>query len=1195
MNKTTKAALALVLALVSGVSQAETQTRTVSYEYNAQGRLTKELVEPDVANDCMQAVYGHDGLGNRTTTSVAACVGASGYAMSSAATTRTTTTSFDANGRFPVSATNPLGHAETQVLEPKLGTVTSLTGPNNLTTTWQYDAFGRKARETRADGTYTSWTYKLCTESGANCPASVGPGVPVWMLIEQSYAVNNAINSPEKRQFHDRLNRAIRVQTQGFNAQAVVEDAEYNSQGLVARRSTPYFVASASPVWTSFSYDSLGRVTQKSRPDPVASGGVAVTTYGYNGSITTTTNAKTQVKTVTTGARGKINQVIDAKGSVISYGWDAFDQLTQVNAAGSITTLGYNKRGQKVSMLDPAMGSWVYAYNAFGELVWQRDSLNQVSTVTYDTLGRMTQRSEPDLVSNWNYDKKFDATSCGKGIGKLCEATANNGYRRIHTYDALGRPSVTATVLDNPSAPATVTEAFDANTGRLISKTWPTGYQASYTYNSFGYLQAVTGGGTNGFIETVSYTVQSMNALGQVTQWLSGNQVITANNYDATTHRLAGIQATRTGQATGNVLNHAYTWDAVGNLASRIDNTPGVATQESFSYDVVNRLTLATIVAPGVSPSMTEVMYDDRDNITYKSDVGRYWYDAARTNRMTQVTLETAPGAQVTLAGTRALSYAFDDTKPGAQNVNGTTVGNGNLEYTVSHDTVNSLHTVRSETYTSFNMPQQFVWGNFITSTTSTADRTLTFVYSPEHQRIKQTVALSGNGTSAYKAGSTWYLNGVDSLGLSYEKEVTDSGMTEHKHYVTAGGQVFALYVTRSGSIGTQTTSTTSYLHNDHLGSAAAITDQTGAVAERLAYDPWGKRRNPTGQNDITDSITGKRTDRGYSMHEHLDEVGIIHMNGRLYDPLIGRFMSPDDIIPNPTDLKAFNRYSYVSNNPLRLVDPTGHLEEQPTSPDGGGPIEGAGDWGPGPPEYSDQISTELSYPEWVKERENGGSTNQSSENPPGTGRGNDTGLLGEGGTGRGAVTGIADGNGNVVKTIETIGKADPNTIYCTGGCYWAQEQSYLVAMGPFVRGGAIVQAALQMLWARLLMAAGSPVGQAVTQVAAAQTGLSMVGRNYGTLGTVVSTLPVNVKGIATSHFIQQMETRGVTATQVVDAIQRPVAILQQAGGTHLMIGQEAAVAVNAGGGLVTTYSRSHYDANVLQVLRDVAISQIPI
>lgn len=57
-------------------------------------------------------------------------------------------------------------------------------------------------------------------------------------------------------------------------------------------------------------------------------------------------------------------------------------------------------------------------------------------------------------------------------------------------------------------------------------------------------------------------------------------------------------------------------------------------------------------------PSTTEVRYDARGNITYKSDVGRFWYDAARPNRMTAVTLETAPGAIQPLTGTRALNYA---------------------------------------------------------------------------------------------------------------------------------------------------------------------------------------------------------------------------------------------------------------------------------------------------------------------------------------------------------------------------------------------------------------------------------------------------------------------------------------------------------------------------------------------------------
>lgn len=77
------------------------------------------------------------------------------------------------------------------------------------------------------------------------------------------------------------------------------------------------------------------------------------------------------------------------------------------------------------------------------------------------------------------------------------------------------------------------------------------------------------------------------------------------------------------------------------------------------------------------------------------------------------------------------------------------------------------MHTVRSEAYTSFNMPSVISYGNFITNTTHSQDRNLQFVYGPEHQRTKQSITLTGNGTSKYFAGNVWYLNGEDSLGLS--------------------------------------------------------------------------------------------------------------------------------------------------------------------------------------------------------------------------------------------------------------------------------------------------------------------------------------------------------------------------------------------------------------------------------------------
>ncbi len=938
----------VALLLVPMGAHADTQTRSVSFEYDASsGLLTRETVEPDTPNNCLQTTYSYDPVGNKQSVSTATCAGASGTATWSATAARTANSTYYSQvvtidgqtyntpaGTFPTYSANALGQSEYKSHDPRFGALIQLTGPNALNTYWSYDGFGRKTRETRADATYTTWAYRLCTDAGASCPGPIGGAAIAWVAIEQSYSTTGVASAPEKRIFYDTLSRPVRSQTQGFDgagvAPVLVQDTQYNALGQVWKKSSTYAVG-ATAYWTTYTYDVLGRVTREESPDPANTGGVAITTMDYNGLVSTVTNSKSQTKTTLQNAQGQVAQVTDAQGNTTSYTYDALGQLTQTNAAGSITQLSYNQRGQKTAMVDPAMGAWQYAYNVFGELVWQRDSLSQATTMTYDVLGRMTQRTETDLTSNWYYDKKADTTSCGKGIGKLCEAKSNNGYDRIHTYDSLGRASSTATVLDNPLAPATVSVSFEASTGRLATRTWPTGYQAGYQYSALGYLKKVTGGGTGGFTQTVSVEIQAMNALGQITQVLQGNQVTTVRSIDPATGRLRSQSATLAGQATGNVLNHGYTYDSLGNLSGRSDDSPGVGTQEIFGYDTLNRLTLSTIVGGSVSAvAGTEVMYDARGNVTYKSDVGRYFYDPARPNRMTNVTLETAPGATYPLTGTRVLTYAFDDTKTGAQNVGGTTFGNGNLWYTVSQDTVNARHNVRWETYTSFNMPAQLLFGSLLDvgePTNTVADRTLTFAYGPEHQRIQQQVQLSTNGTSAYSAGTTWYLNGEDGQGLSFEREIKTSGLTENRHYVSAGGLVFSLFVSRTGTLGTQSATTTRYFHHDQLGSIAAISDTAGAVVERLAYDPWGKRRfiNTTpGLPDNLDAIVGVSTDRGYTMHEHLDEMGVIHMNGRIYDPLIGRFMSADPFIQSPGHLQSYNRYAYVMNNPLAFTDPSG-------------------------------------------------------------------------------------------------------------------------------------------------------------------------------------------------------------------------------------------------------------------------------
>jgi RHS repeat-associated protein len=112
----------------------------------------------------------------------------------------------------------------------------------------------------------------------------------------------------------------------------------------------------------------------------------------------------------------------------------------------------------------------------------------------------------------------------------------------------------------------------------------------------------------------------------------------------------------------------------------------------------------------------------------------------------------------------------------------------------------------------------------------------------------------------------------------------------------------------------------TRYFHYDHLGSVSVVTDENGAVLERDSYDAWGKRRYPDGTDDPSGSITSLTT-RGFTDQEMLAVFNLVHLNGRL----VGRMMSADPTVPDPLNGQAWNRYSYVGNNPLAFTDPTGY------------------------------------------------------------------------------------------------------------------------------------------------------------------------------------------------------------------------------------------------------------------------------
>jgi len=106
------------------------------------------------------------------------------------------------------------------------------------------------------------------------------------------------------------------------------------------------------------------------------------------------------------------------------------------------------------------------------------------------------------------------------------------------------------------------------------------------------------------------------------------------------------------------------------------------------------------------------------------------------------------------------------------------------------------------------------------------------------------------------------------------------------------------------------------YLNGDHLGSTSLTTDDTGNIVSEVRYLPYGEERWTSGATPTDFTFTGQRNEAGF---------GLMDYNARYYNPRLGRFISPDTIVPDPLDSQMFNRYAYVNSNPVKYVDPSGH------------------------------------------------------------------------------------------------------------------------------------------------------------------------------------------------------------------------------------------------------------------------------
>ncbi|MDV3661060.1 hypothetical protein CMU70_11380 [Elizabethkingia anophelis] len=172
-------------------------------------------------------------------------------------------------------------------------------------------------------------------------------------------------------------------------------------------------------------------------------------------------------------------------------------------------------------------------------------------------------------------------------------------------------------------------------------------------------------------------------------------------------------------------------------------------------------------------------------------------------------------------------------------------------------------------------------------------------------------------------------IGAIDDLAVSdwegaFTKYYSEDGSFEIVRNNTTGEEKHILYIGNTPYDSnlvylkdfTQSSGFYKFLHKDYLGSILAISDEDGNLLEEAHFDAWG--RLATGGTNLLN--------RGYTSHEHFDDVGIIHMNGRLYDPLLRRFLNADENIQDPNNTQNYNKYGYVINNPLMYNDPNGQF-----------------------------------------------------------------------------------------------------------------------------------------------------------------------------------------------------------------------------------------------------------------------------
>jgi RHS repeat-associated protein len=885
----------------------DTVGRVFTFSYNSNGNLIKVT---DPSGRTVQ--YTYDSNGNLAT----ATDPNGGITTYSYDTDHHITSITDPNGNVAVTNTynsngqvltqkNALGAEITLAYAPGQTTFTDAKGNK---TTYYYDSDLRLTKVVNASGGVTSYTYDSNSDQSSITDPDGNTTSFVYDADGNLIQETDASGGVTKYTYNTNHNLLSETDPLGH-----ATGYTYDSKDNVTQMTDP------AGGKTTYGYDSHGDLT--STTDPTG----ATTKLGYDnqGNVTTVTDPLGNVSHISYDSIGRPIASTDATGQTTTYVYDALDQLLQTkDPRGDAASYTYDANGNQIKATDPDDHSTTYMYNAANELTQVIDALGHKTNYTYDADGNIASSTDADgHKTTYSYDVLDQLVGSVNPLGQkttqtygtdgnVISSTDPKGQTTKYTYNPLGQ--LTDTTYANHTS---VTYAYDAD-GDQTQMTDSTG-KSTYSYDVLGNLVKVTSPGN----KTVSY---AYNPDSQQTAMTYPNGQTDAYAYDAagelTTAKTGSNQTTSYAyDPNGNVtdVNYpngagiTYAYDNAEQLTN-VTDMPKNGRGESYTYALdadgnrtgVNESSISSTVTPryknswlGSTLGRVEFRYLDGGYV----DDGHY--DTPVSSQKTQYSYD----ALNRLVGVQSKGTNQSFTYDPAGNRLTQTDNYQTTDYT--YDAGDELLSAGHTTYAynaDGNRTQQKDGGqvtnysyNDANELTSVSNRYHTldqYTYNGDGDRVQTT---SGRTT----IGDVWNINGSLPQLLS---QTTNGRSTDYQ---------YGLSLISSGS---SNPSQQSYYEYDGLGSVVGTTNSMGATTSQDTYGVYGNT-----DNDTSGGGDNNQSSFGFAGQQQ-DSTGLDYMRARYYDPSTGTFLSRDSHPASPDSPQTINRYSYVTNDPVNLVDPSG-------------------------------------------------------------------------------------------------------------------------------------------------------------------------------------------------------------------------------------------------------------------------------